>query len=96
MLDAVKFYDKVAELEKQHTELLEQRNALIVANDEAIKTALDKACKEYLESIKENVIKEVIGEELTILDSKIALNKEIFDTLKNLETVSEEEKPEIN
>lgn len=71
MVDETLFQNKLDELVKEHSELIEERKNVIESHSAEIDEAIDEATKEFIKENREKIIKEVLGNTLTEIDDKL-------------------------
>lgn len=92
MVNEELFNAKLTQLNDERAELNREKDAIIDNHKAEIDAKIEEETKKFVDENRERFIYEVAGEELKIVDEKLHINKEIFDTLEKLVIVTEEPK----
>lgn len=92
MIDTEKIFVKIKELDELIIELNDKRRDLIHNNSEEIDKRLQEEFEEFKRNNEERIYKEIIGNELTEIDNKIAESTNILNLLNGF--VIDDTKPE--
>lgn len=84
MIDETLFENKLDELNQEHIELINQRHELIGSHTTEIDLAIQTASQKFIEENRERITREVLGEKLVNIDTKLEQVCAIKDVLNSM------------